>query len=134
MLIPESLLKIDETVEDIIVRGDDLSAYYADIDSEILSACFDQGVLEADIPVDGSGYVTSLRLLRLGKFYGMYRINKGYNGIGNGDLEDVYSDWKYYRELYQNELNKLTAESITGGDGTVEPTMTHNIKQVAVII
>ena len=134
MLIPESLLRIDETVEDIIEQGDDLTQYYDDIDSEIKSASFDVGVKPSDIPVDGNGHVTSMRLQRLGKFYGLYRICRGYNGIGNGDLDDVYARWKEYYDMYREELSKLTEESITGGGEDDEPSIGMNIRQISVII
>jgi len=134
MLIREDLLKIDEAVEDIIAIGDDLTAYYADIDSEIISACFDVGVPQADIPLDGEGYVVSQRLQRLGKFYGLFRINKGYCGIGNGDNEDIYSDWVDYKVDYETELAKLTKESITEGAPTDTPTFEHNVRQTPFII
>jgi len=133
MLIPESLLRIDETVEDIIER-DDLTSYYDDIDREIKSASFDVGVKPEDIPVDGDGYVISMRLQSLGKFYGLYRICRGYNGIGGGDSEDVYSRWKGYYEDYQEELGKLSDISITGGAETDTPTVDHTIRQSAWIV
>ena len=134
MLIPESLLRIDETVKDIIDNGDDLTQYYDDIDSEIKSASFDVGVAPSDIPVDENGYVTSIRLQRLGKFYGLYRICRGYNGIGSGDLDDVYARWGSYYEQYKDECSKLTINSITGGAVTDTPTLGMSIRQMAVII
>ena len=134
MLIPESLLRIDETVEDIIESGDDLTQYYDDIDSEIKSASFDVGVKPSDIPVDENGYVTSMRLQRLGKFYGLYRICRGYNGIGSGDLDDVYDKWREYYEMYLEELRKLTDKSIIGGGEEDTPSEGMNIRQIPVII
>ena len=134
MLIPESLLRIDETVEDIIENGDDLTQYYDDIDSEIKSASFDVGVAPSDIPVDENGYVTSMRLQRLGKFYGLYRICRGYNGIGSGDLDDVYARWENYYSQYKEEYSKLTINSITGGAETDTPALGMSIRQIPVII
>ena len=134
MLIPESLLRIDETVEDIIESGDDLTQYYDDIDSEIKSASFDVVVKPSDIPVDENGYVTSIRLQSLGKFYGLYRICRGYNGIGSGDLDDVYDKWREYYEMYLEELRKLTDKSIIGGGEEDTPSEGMNIRQIPVII
>jgi len=134
MLIREDLLKIDEAVHDIIARGDDLSVYYADIDSEIISASFDVGVPQSDIPLDGEGYVVSMRLERLGKFYGLYMINKGYTGVGNGDLDDIYSDWEHYKEMYETELSKLTDDSILGGAPTDTPTLEQSVRQASFIV
>ena len=91
MLIPIDLLRIDEVVEDIIESGDDLQNYYDDIDSAIKSDCFDVGIAPSDIPVDTEGYATSMRLRRLGKYYGLYRILRGYNRIGDGNEDDEYA-------------------------------------------
>jgi len=134
MLIPESLLKVDEEVEDIIVRGDDLSSYYADIDLTIKADAFDVGVKPEDIPVDENGYVTSMRLQKLGQNYGLYKINFGYNRIGSGEADDVYASWKTYYSLYQEQKALLTEESITGGSETDEPSIGNNIRQSYVII
>lgn len=134
--IDENLLRIDEVVEDILDYPEQLDAYYADIDSKVVALCREEGVLKADIPVDDvTGYVTSEILTRTAKYYGLYIINLGYNGIGNGELDDVYQKWKKWEMLYNEERKGLTKETIEdGGNTDPVPNPVHTVRQAFVSI
>lgn len=117
MLINPTRLTIDELVERIIVAGDDLSKYYDNIDDEIYSICWVKGVLPADVPVDQSGYVTSIPLALCATYYGIYRICSGYIGTGSGDPDDVYSQRaREYYDMYMKKRDEITKSVILGGD------------------
>ena len=118
--IDPALLDIDEIVEMVIDR-DTMDQYYDRIDKKVRSLCQSRGVPASEIPVDGSGYVTSLVLEECAMYYGMMIINLGYFGSGNGSQRDVYwAKYQEYKELYRDALKDLTKETIEGGDGETD--------------
>ncbi len=134
--IDENLLRIDEVVEDILDYPEQMDAYYADIDSKVVAMCREEGVLQADIPVNATtGFVESAILTRVAKFYGLWIINLGYNGIGNGELDDVYQKWKKWVMLFAEERKGLTKETILGGGNTDPvPNPVYTVRQAFVSI
>ncbi len=134
--IDENLLRIDEVVENILDYPEQMDAYYADIDSKVVSMCREEEVLKADIPVDSeTGFVTSEILTRVAKYYGLYIINLGYNGIGNGELDDVYQKWKKWEMLYKDERKGLTKDTILeGGNTDPVPNPMYTVRQAFVSI
>jgi hypothetical protein len=117
MLIPTTALQIDELVDNLIAEGENLSAYFSDIDSEIHAICIENGVAIADIPVDEDGYVTSIHLKKMAQYYGAWAILKGYNGVG-GYPQDVYeSKLQMYYEQYSRWKDRITSDVILGGTG-----------------
>lgn len=119
MLIPDNMLRIEELVDNLLNRGEDLTAYYDDIDSN-MHAIYQvkTGKPISDIPVDEDGYVTSIVFRRVGAYYGIYKILLGYNASGRGNRNDAYKKWESWRAQYYEELNGLTKDIIEGGDGT----------------
>ena len=134
--INENLLRIDEIVENILDYPELLDAYYADIDSKVVALCREEGVLQADIPVDGAtGFVKSAILTRVAKFYGLWIICLGYNGVGNGNLDDVYRKGEKWKMLYDDERKNLTKETIEDGANTDPvPNPVHTVRQAFVSI
>lgn len=114
LLNPE-LLRVDEIVENIINHSENLTAYYSDVDRRIVKVCRDRQVLPEDIPVDESGYVTSIALTDMAVYYGVAIILRGYNGKGAGNLRDVYAKYEMYWKMYQEALDAVTKEEIEGG-------------------
>lgn len=119
MYIAESKFNIDEIVEQCI-KYDTMTAYYDAVDREIEYECLVRGVSRPNIPVDESGYVTSIVLERFGVYFALWQICEGYAGSGNGrSADDVYANKaKRYKALYEDSLSNLTKENIEGGDGS----------------
>lgn len=113
MVINPTRLTIDEPVDSIIASGDSLLTYYQNIDDEIHSLCWINGVTPSNIPVDSSGYVTSIPLAMYATYYGIYRINTGYTRQ-EGDVYDRHA--REYYALAQNAKGYITKDTILGGD------------------
>lgn len=130
MLIPEDMLRIEELIDNLLNRGEDLSSYYSDIDSN-MHALFQvkTGLPIDQIPVDNDGYVTSIVFRRVGAYYGIYKILLGYNASGRGNRSDAYSKWEYWRAQYYEELNGLTKDIILDGDGSNSINPISTVKQ-----
>lgn len=114
-LLNPQLLTIEELVDNIQGHSEDLSAYYSAIDRKIVKVCRDEQVLPDDIPVDGSGFITSIALTEMAVNYGIAIILRGYTGSGAGNRQDVYNKYEHYWGLYELALQDVTYEEITGG-------------------
>jgi len=135
VLIPTALLQIDELVDNLIAEGENLSAYFSDIDSEIHAIAIENGVAIANIPVDEDDYVTSVHLRKMAQYYGVWAILKGYSGVG-GYPQDVYeSKLSMYFEQYSRWKDRITSDIILGGTGDDPlPTKSAFVKEIAFLI
>ena len=134
MMISATILQVDELIESIVAQSETMTAYYADIDAMIVATCLEEGVKQADIPLDGSGYVESLHLQQFAKFYGMRRILMGYAGVG-GMVNDVYrakvGEYDMEMKTWRGKINKTI---ITGGDATATLPKSTFIKSFAIAL
>ena len=115
-LINTDWLYIDEDAQNII-NIDNIDAYSNAVDEEIRSVCAEVKISSDDIPVDGSGYVTSDVLKRYGRYEFLCMLFRGYRGAGRNGVEDIYAEKaNVYCDLAQKARGQITYESVIGVD------------------
>ena len=107
----------DEHFEYIDNR-DTLTTYYAVVDREIQTQSIMAGVPVPDIPVDGSGYVSSVVLQSYGIAVLKYEVFFGYWGKRNGNDDIYHAKLMQLKEKVDELKNMITAANILGYDPT----------------
>ena len=117
-----------------IASVEDITAYNTKIDREIERLYFTKGIKVADMPVDGSGYLTSRVAQAYCITYAMYSIFTGYWGKRAGQ-DDIYLTKAQFRyqELkdMKTEVTQSSLLGLTDTDGNVKCSNA-NASQVAV--
>jgi hypothetical protein len=105
---------VDEVANDVIAL-DDVTSYSDSVDRDIEILAGVNKLRVDEIPVDGSGYVSSRMLQKYGVLLYKRYLFLGYWGSSRGEEEDIYKE-KF--EVVDGELvkleNSITRESILG--------------------
>jgi hypothetical protein len=121
MYLDPSLLDEDEHSE-YINATEDVSAYLGAIEREVRLIYNVNGIAVADIPVDGSDYLTADVAIAYTVAYAMYKIFHGYWGKRKGE-RDIYFDkmQSYWADVTRIQ-GMITQESLKGleEDGEVK--------------
>ena len=75
-----------------------------------------KGVSPSDIPVDGSGYLTSSALITYARFYMYVELLSAYWGSAHGLNDIYYEKLQYFRDELAKAENGLTTDNILGND------------------
>ena len=122
-------LSVDELASQIVAK-EDLTSFFAELDDEVKRQLVMAQVKIVDMPVDESGYITSLFLKDYMVNYALVRLYNYYQGSGQG-IDDVYSSGseKYYDAMIRAE-KKLNYYTITGADSSESAPMGATTKTV----
>ena len=122
-------LSVDELASQIVAK-EDLTSFFAEMDDEVKRQLVMAQVKTIDMPVDESGYITSLFLKDYMVNYALVRLYNYYQGSGQG-IDDVYSSGseKYYDAMIRAE-KKLNYYTITGADASESAPMGATTKTV----
>jgi len=106
-------LSEDEHAE-FIAANETITAYNTKIDREIERICLIKGVRVDEIPVDGSGYLTSRVLQSYAIEYALYSLFRGYWGNRGGTNNIYYEKMLLAKEEVQRLKDDITYENILG--------------------
>lgn len=108
-----SWLSEDEHAE-YINSVENITAYTNSVDREIETIALSKGVRVDEIPVDGSGYLTSRVLQSYAIAFTFYRLFAGYWGKRQGEEDIYYDKMTFWREEMTRIKGMITEQSILG--------------------
>lgn len=105
----------DKTIKDFIETGNNLEAYFDEMDSEMISLALRRNVLAASIDTDDNGYVQVNEIKLYLTYYVAMRISE--DNIGRNRVEipenDIYQiKYDHYHSKVKEYEKKITKEAI----------------------